>query len=146
MTQRNLEDIAMLDTAVNQVTQELFNNELEFSYQVGKFGILIADSVVLEERSAQDVLAQANIFSRLDLEAYLVAGGDIENLRDSDHIADYIEATARRLGHHAYRMTDGLIGSYNLRNRHGMNQARRMNAQFGFRNEVLYGVSRGYAL
>lgn len=117
---RELNDIAMMDVWIGGAVQDMFNHNLKLDEQAKMLGLVIADAAAIDSEVPEHIRAGgvrefAKIYNELDRQAVLQAGGDIENYRDNGDIADYIEANARRLGHHAYRMANGLVKSRELR-------------------------------
>lgn len=106
---RLLEDVAMLDDYWSRATQNLFNRGLDMKEEAYRHGFLLAAAVVLEVVKIDEIHRDASKYNQLDREAVMNALGSIENYRDCDYIADYIEASGRRMAHHAlhqaYRRT-----------------------------------------
>jgi hypothetical protein len=97
--ERKLADAAMGEQLWSEATAEMFKEDWEIGDQAEYYGrafLLARREGALSNNELKRMTKEANW---LDEEAVKQSGGDIENLRD----ADYIEAVARRLAHHALK-------------------------------------------
>ncbi|HEX4774798.1 MAG TPA: hypothetical protein VH234_04745 [Candidatus Saccharimonadales bacterium] len=126
INERQLNDEVMMDRRWGHQTQNIFNNQLDPDEISDQEAMRIADLVILGRVSVEAVHANADYYNELDRKAIEAAGGDIENFRDYGDIADYIEANAIRLAHHAYRAAYRRIKTYDGRFLHRIDYEKRM--------------------
>lgn len=99
MDERKLSDVAMMHELWSDATVEMFRDDWDLADQAMHYGRAFLVANRNDELSHNELKRMAKEANWLEREAIERSGGDIENLGD----ADYIEATARRVAHHALK-------------------------------------------
>jgi hypothetical protein len=114
-TERQLADVASLNSMWLNAAMEAVTDEEEWSVEqhIDQLADGMAGLVVTGALRVDELRECAAVYNQLDRQAIAAAGGDLERLAT----ADYIEATARRIGHHSLRQGLRLVKTERLRDR-----------------------------
>lgn len=141
--ERQLTDIALGQELWAEATFEMLQEGWDVAEQAEFYGMALAEAVLRHELDINDLRTMVDEANELDKEAVEASGGDIENLRD----ADYFEASARRIGHHAAKFGYQLTKSEERRYIQGLRYVRRMSLigeGTEARLQVFGSATRGY--
>lgn len=99
------------------------NEDVTEAEQARLYGRGLADLVAMDSLEVVELRQLAAVYNRLDREVFEVAGANRESLADT---ADYLEATARRIGHQAAKEALDLTGSRRRLTRYKLRHASRL--------------------